>query len=217
MYCGHVGAITRDHIPPQNLFPSPRPSDLITVPSCQNCNKGFELDDEYFRLAIATGIDGLRFPKVLDLSIQAINKLQQPSKFKFAKSMLASFRKKPVYTPGGLYLGHRGALEIDRARIVDTVRRVIRGLFFHHLETRLRLETAVWVWSDWFVEDGDADPEFLISVKQVFEFLCTLPLHVVGDGIFRYRYAIDDEDQGGSAWWLSFYEHRNFIAGTSAL
>ncbi len=208
--------MTRDHIPPQNLFPRPRPSDLITVPCCAKCNKSFELDDEYFRLAITTGIDGIRFPRALELSVQAINKLQQPGKFKFAKSMLASFHKKPLYTPGGLYLGHRGALEIDRARIVGTVHRVIRGLFSYHLGTRLRLETEVWVWSDWFGENGDADPELLASVKQVFEFLCALPLHVVGDGIFRYSYGVDEEDQCGSVWWLSFYEHRNFIGGTSA-
>src|SRR5208283_2514674 len=53
LYCGRVRPLTRDDVPPKNLFPKPRPSNLITVPSCQKCNQSFMLDDEYFRLVIA--------------------------------------------------------------------------------------------------------------------------------------------------------------------
>ena len=46
-YCGNL-ATTRDHVPPQNLFPQPWTNDLITVPACKRCNNYPSRDDEYF-------------------------------------------------------------------------------------------------------------------------------------------------------------------------
>jgi hypothetical protein len=43
------GRLTRDHIPPKNLFPPPLPEDLITVPCCYECNNAAHKDDEYLR------------------------------------------------------------------------------------------------------------------------------------------------------------------------
>lgn len=48
--CGSTENLTRDHIPPENLFPSPKPSNLITVICCKNCNEKFKLIDESFRV-----------------------------------------------------------------------------------------------------------------------------------------------------------------------
>jgi hypothetical protein len=42
-----------DHVPPKNLFGKPRPSTLVTVPSCLECNRGASGDDEYFRTMVA--------------------------------------------------------------------------------------------------------------------------------------------------------------------
>jgi len=217
VYCGRVGAMTRDHIPPQNLFPSPRPTNLITVPSCQECNKGFDLDDEYFRLAVTTGIDKEAFQRESNLSVEAIKKLKEPSKINFARRMLASFSKKPVYTPSGLYLGQAGVLEIAPARVVSTVRRIIRGLFFHCSGRRLPTSVSVWVWSLWFGQANDPDPELMAALAEIFEALCKQAIHGVGEGAFRYSYLMDSEDRCGSAWWLSFYRHRNFVGGTLTL
>jgi 5-methylcytosine-specific restriction endonuclease McrA len=49
-YCGDVGIITRDHVPPKGIFPKPRPANLITVPACSKCHsQQTSRDDEYFR------------------------------------------------------------------------------------------------------------------------------------------------------------------------
>lgn len=37
-----------EHVPGKCLFPKPRPTDLITVPACEQCNNGSSLEDEYF-------------------------------------------------------------------------------------------------------------------------------------------------------------------------
>ena len=48
IYCQTNPGGTVDHVPPKGLFPKPRPSNLITVPACNQCNQGFKNDDEYF-------------------------------------------------------------------------------------------------------------------------------------------------------------------------
>src|SRR6266446_781190 len=57
--CGETGRVTREHVPPKNLFLPPRPGNTITVPVCEPCNHGYHLDDEYFRVFVA----GLAEPK----------------------------------------------------------------------------------------------------------------------------------------------------------
>ena len=49
VYCGVKLGTTSDHVPPDQMFPDPKPSNLITVPACSECNKGFQKDEDYFR------------------------------------------------------------------------------------------------------------------------------------------------------------------------
>lgn len=53
--CGQNKILTKDHIPPDNLFLKPKPSNMITVFTCEVCNGGTKLDDEYFRIYITAG------------------------------------------------------------------------------------------------------------------------------------------------------------------
>lgn len=55
--CGKTHPVTREHVPPKNLFLAPRPRNTITVPVCEQCNHGYHLDDEYFRVYIASGAE----------------------------------------------------------------------------------------------------------------------------------------------------------------
>jgi hypothetical protein len=214
IYCGKLGALTADHIPPKNLFPRPRPSNLITVPSCHKCNKGFELDDEYFRFAVTTGIDGAAFPRELALSIEAINKLKDTKKIRFAQKMLASRTRESVYTPAGIYLGEAWALNIDAARVEKVVSRVIRGLFYSHSEKRLPEFKQIVIRSNWPGWNSGSNSEDVAAWKEIFDALCSVQMRVISEGVFRYSYIMDDEVPSGSAWWLSFYEHRNFLGVT---
>lgn len=47
LFCGNI-AETKDHIPSKNLLEKPYPDNLLTIPSCEKCNKSFSLDEEYF-------------------------------------------------------------------------------------------------------------------------------------------------------------------------
>jgi hypothetical protein len=47
IYCGGPAG-TKDHVPPKLLLEKPFPPNLKTVPSCQACNQGASLDEQYF-------------------------------------------------------------------------------------------------------------------------------------------------------------------------
>lgn len=55
--CGATRPVTREHVPPKNLFLAPRPTNTVTVPVCEPCNHRYHLDDEYFRVYIAVGAE----------------------------------------------------------------------------------------------------------------------------------------------------------------
>src|SRR6266404_1118580 len=55
--CRSTQNLTRDHLPPKNLFPEPRPTNLITVPCCETCNKGFSNLDEQFRVFVSMPVN----------------------------------------------------------------------------------------------------------------------------------------------------------------
>jgi 5-methylcytosine-specific restriction endonuclease McrA len=52
-YCGSPDDLNKDHVPPKNLFPKPRPNNLIKVPACPICHsRQTSKDDQYFCLKI---------------------------------------------------------------------------------------------------------------------------------------------------------------------
>ena len=53
-YCCDNEAISKEHMPPKCIFSSPRPSNMITIPSCDKHNLEKSKDDEYFRWFIVT-------------------------------------------------------------------------------------------------------------------------------------------------------------------
>lgn len=207
-YCGAIGSVTRDHVPPQNLFPEPLPTDLITVPACDACNSAFKLDDEYFRLAITSGIDGEAFPRELEHSVKAIKKLADPKKRRFAQRMLAAQRLVEVKSPAGIHLGHVPAHVVDGGRVIKVVKRIVRGLYFHHTGRRLPAQyeiTAVYV----------ANPSFLDS-PEATTFLNTMCApHVLGNSVLVYRYSLTEGDDSASAWGLLFFARHAFLVLTA--
>jgi hypothetical protein len=47
IYCGGATE-SRDHVPSRILLDEPYPENLPVVPSCESCNGGYSLDEEYF-------------------------------------------------------------------------------------------------------------------------------------------------------------------------
>src|SRR5215475_13203966 len=115
-YCGKESPLTRDHIPPENLFPKPKASNLITVPCCVPCYKGWSDDDEYFRAAILCSARVSEEEMAQGAMAPLLRSVAKPTKRGFAKMLLDSIKEMEIETEAGLYLGKLPTLRLDQER-----------------------------------------------------------------------------------------------------
>src|ERR1700730_6383431 len=129
-YCGIVPATTKDHIPPKGIFPLPRPDDLITVPSCVDCNHGASESDEAFRAYLSLHV-GMDTPVTRQLwnhaalrGIRHNRRLLRRIKEDTTPTWLA--------TPSGVIHSRAFRLLWDSEAHDKTIARMVRGFYFHH-------------------------------------------------------------------------------------
>jgi hypothetical protein len=138
--CGEVleGEVTRDHVPPKQVFPEDlrRRYDLnlVTLPAHKTCNASFQRDEVYFVQSIgplATNTyagkalledlgESFKYPEGVALSRKVVNEFQ--------------WRLNGLWLPPGLVVK-----SFDPDRVHRVVWKIVRGLFF--LETRRFLPT----------------------------------------------------------------------------
>ena len=138
VYCGAIGADTRDHVPPRGIFSEPRPTNLITVPACRQCH-GDETskDDEYFRLSLQVR-DGIgNHPDVIKARPSLLRSLENPRKVGMAKALLRKVVFAELVTPSGIFIRNQWAIETNMDRLRRVVSRTMKGLFYHHRKYRL--------------------------------------------------------------------------------
>lgn len=196
--CGKL-ATTRDHIPPKNLFAKPRPSNLITVPACESCNGDTKLDDEYFRLTVASA-EGVNeaAAKVVAQRILPRSRERPALLKKFVDDCKSVF----LLSPSGKYVGKGEAYELDRTRASPIISKVVKGLYL--VETGERFDGAI-------IHDYVVNPDF---PKDFQNILCSLSLADIGDGAFSYRYFMSEDDRRNGFWFLMFYDSVLFMVKT---
>ena len=197
VYCGEWRELTRDHIPPRSLFPKPRPSDLITVPSCYFCNHGASEEDEHFNFMVKLGIDRNKSRAANADSVKAIHNLSRPECAGFRSYLMQRYQ--PDY----------GSFVVERKRVDAVLRRIVRGLFYRSVGMRLPEFVPFQ-----FVSLSD-QPRRAAALSDVIDML--LPgLKTIGGGVFRYSFAqCAPPDPFVTAWLLTFYDHRSFFCFTS--
>lgn len=197
IYCGTSGALTKDHVPPKCLFPKPR-GPQITVPACKACNQSFKKDDEYFAMAIAVEsyVDHPSAFQVWEQSLRPMILQGQGLR----RMLSASILDGDVVTPTGVYLPDRKAIRFKKSRILRVVKRIVRGLLWHHYKVRPSEEAVFEVHRNPTLNDPIAN--FINSMTQ---------LSWIGDDIFRYRHSLVAGDPDGSIWCLQFYGHSELI------
>jgi hypothetical protein len=197
-YCDNP-ATTRDHVPSKKLFTPPLPADLITVPACGQCNNGASNDDEVFRnqLSIMAGSFGE--------SAKAAERLQPTMRgIRRNKAMLARMvtgaQLVERYTPSGLYLGHGYAVSVVPGVERRVITRIVRGLYWHHFQTRLADDAQVTL-----VFIDKRKPHWQ---EALYTFQSLQLRHVViGDGeTFQYLYGRATDDPAFSVWLLIFFK-----------
>lgn len=198
-YCGRE-ATTKDHVPPKQIFPKPRPANLVTVPACLDCNNQSGKDEEYFLATFMFSEAGTSeagkklwdeklhrmYEKNLGLRRKIAHNLEQP---------------KDTYTPSGIYLGKRMVINLDKNRIYKVVRKIVRGLYYLEYQEVMPasqdLDCLLIQTQDHFNAAKESTKELKSGSKS-------------WDGIFRYSHNRTEEGRPGSIWLLNFYDFATF-------
>ena len=116
---------------------------------------------------------------------------------------------------GGVYLGVRPTFRMDSRRICRTVSRVIQGLFFDRYELILPEEyVAVSKMYEQFDRYSIRD---MGSLSRIHSACFSNGIASVGNTVFEYATAPDDDDPNVTGWVLRFYGSASFVGFTVPL
>lgn len=211
-YCGAHGPVTRDHIPPAGIFADPKPSNLITVPSCSACHEPWSTEDEYFRIRMCLNDQSRGHPDVNGNLQSVFHALNRPEASGMKHGLLADWRNVAVTTKGGIYLGRRTGFEVSMHRICRVIERIVRGLYFRETGQCLPKDNSVSVISNENLSEQDS--ETIAEMKtNIIEPLAAIAPHVIGQNTFSHR-SWFSQVAGTSAWGLVFFGKVQFVALT---
>lgn len=189
--CGINDATTSDHLPPKGIFPKPRPDNLITVPSCIDCNNSASTLDEVFRLYLALQVGDLDDQIASAYFHEALRTYRHNKKLQ--GEIMSGAEPLDLTTPSGIYLG-QGLKVLWNSTAHDAViERTVRGLYFHHFDEIL--PPNVGISPKWF-----AQPD-----EQLLKVVSGLEKKVVGENQFVYRFGKDKNLPWVSVWYFEFY------------
>jgi len=193
-YCCNENAISREHIPPKCLFLPPRPSNMITVPSCPKHNFAKSKDDEYFRWFISTACAEFSNDAITLLKEKVTRGLRR-SPGLLRMIMQGAIKEIDVYSKGGIWLDRRPGFKYDKKRIVRVLKLICKGLYFYHFNKKV-------IKSQKFVLEFN--PGLDENLKKA---ITTLKLNNIGNGrVFSYRYYSKSENNiDRTMWFMLFY------------
>lgn len=119
IYCGSNKDLTKDHIPPKSFFSSPRPSNLITVPSCKICNNEYGKDDERIRNLLSS-LDLTECHSAIksDIAGKRNRSLLRKKGYTNLQHMFNSMKDVDIFSESGIYIETRKAFDLDQ-KVVD--------------------------------------------------------------------------------------------------
>jgi len=212
VYCLSNKDLTKDHIPPKSLFAKPRPSNLISVPSCEKCRAKTPNDDEYFKNSLIMRDVVKNHPDVKTLLNSTIRSYKKIGKWKYMLDLLKRTGSIERKSKAGLFLGSRLGVEVDLNRIYNVVNRVIRGLYYY--ETGDILPTNIEIRSR-ITEDFDKNTFSILKKGIIDPLLNRSSPQVIGNNAFSYIYHIRKENKYISAWVTEYYGKIDFFSMTA--
>jgi hypothetical protein len=145
--CGRqlIEPISDDHVPMKQLFaPEVRkahnPSNLLTIPVHDRCNKSYQPDEDYFVYSLMPFARGSYSGSVLYQKV--LGDFRGGKKTKLVRKVLDEFELRP----SGLMLpGNKVVKRFDGNRIARIAWKIVRGLYFHHHNEVLPADLTTWV------------------------------------------------------------------------
>ncbi|VVA43907.1 conserved hypothetical protein [Candidatus Roizmanbacteria bacterium] len=171
-------ADTREHIPAKQFFKGVSDKNLITVPSCDSCNKGFQKDEDFFRqFWVSMLMDRSKVAKQL-MDGEITRSIKRTPALGY--QMFSQMQLIDAYTKSGIYVGKKTMYcisDIDKKRISSVVTKIIKGLFFNEFKQILQ--------EDWEIKIIWITPQTEKNLKLV-ELAKTLKWKVIKEDTFAY-------------------------------
>jgi len=192
--CGINVATTKDHIPPQSIYPKElRPSNfsLNVIPACSCCNNGAAVEDEELKLyvGLSTGEHRDSPEKIIDSMASTIAK-----NGRLAKRVFEAQRN--VYaTMDGVVAKPYVAVTFSYDNFSKAIARIVRGLYWLETERALGLDTKISVFP---YHSMDANFH-----KKVSELMDLLQPKFLNKKTFIYKFSLDEN--GSSVWGIQFF------------
>lgn len=111
-----------DHPVPRCLFPTPPPPNLVTVPTCKDCNRRKGANDTFLRDFLTCDLEGYDHPHAKDLFEGKVTRSIGRNRSELAK-IVRQRPKKPllVRTPSGLIIGEAVEVILPDDRISSII------------------------------------------------------------------------------------------------
>lgn len=195
-------------MPGKGLFSKPLPSNLVTVPCCRACNAAHELEDEYFRLHVASRQESRVHPEAPQAGERALKRLVRPESTGFRQSVVDSIVTLDRIS-GDNDEGMLGVVMVDFTRLNSYAERTIKALFAHHFRVRIPDEYQVVAFcADMSTFATQASQERLTRLLSVVR---SGAQHSSARNVLRYRFATFMDDGISSVWGLSFFSYTAFV------
>ena len=206
IYCSQQPGSNPDHVPPKSYFEPPRPSNLITVPCCRPCNKGFTKDDDYLRTALSVRDDIVRDPRRLHLQNWRDRSWARSESVPLRRRILQQTFRTNLKMPSGLIIPEQHAFTLETDRVRRVLTRYTKALFYHHKGFPLPLDAQVVADVSFESNAGiqDLSPQFL-SGKGWW---------VLGKDEFRYSWNSAEDEPTTTIWLFVFFNSVPFFTMT---
>jgi len=198
--CGKNAATTKDHIPPQGIYPKPRENDINfnTVPACSDCNNGSAVEDEEFKvlMGFSTGEFHENPDVVIDWIARTVGKNQKIANQIFStKQNVHAYLRGPILEPAV-------AVTFDGEKYSKVISRIIRGLYWLQKGHALGRNPKITVFPTHSIK-----PDFARSMKSLMDCLDAHPLNKE-----TFVYKVQFYEDGASIWGIQFFKKHTVFA-----
>ena len=206
--------MTDDHVPPRSFYPRTPPKNLITVPSCETCNKTFAKDDDYARLVLTTAEGRVGNTSRNELLPIVKRFAEREESKRILKTVYESLRPAYYETPGGIIVqGQQFVLEGER---LDTfAKRVVKALFYREKRYRLPDDCSIHAINYRRMREFEdlAGPNKDFYVFILAELAEYAERRSWGD-VFGYSW-VQSPNHSDATWWLlDFYGKPLYLCNT---
>jgi hypothetical protein len=203
-YCGLRPGTTRDHVIAQCFF-AVKPTSMVTVPACPECQNTKSRLDHMLCHALTTDWQGSEHPEAAAL----FPKLQRATQRR--QSIVGTLVReqtiwKPYIAPDGQNLGYVPTVTLPEGAAERWLQFLVQGLSYKW--------GGVYVPGDYLVQVDVVHPlQLRKAIAWMNQFPCEQP-RTMGDGVVSYVFRRHPDDPAKTSWLFWFYRGRMFAVST---